>query len=33
MASDSDADDQGILRYSRSAQIYEAFGKEALDAF
>ena len=33
MASDSDADDRGTLRYSRTAQIYEAFGKEALDAF
>lgn len=33
MASDSDADDRGTLRYSRTAQIYEAFEKEALDAF
>ena len=33
MASDSGADDQGTLRYSRSAQIYEVFGKEGLNAF
>ena len=33
MASISDAADQGTLSYSRSAQVSEAFGKEALDAF
>jgi spermidine/putrescine-binding protein len=33
MTSGSDAGDQGTFRYSRSAQIYEAFGKEALEAF
>jgi len=33
MVSDSDASAQNTLNYSRSAQVSEAFGKEALDAF
>ena len=33
MASGSDASAPNNLSYSRSAQVYEAFGKEALDAF